>query len=83
MNELKELAEKILDIVGRKSPRLQPTEEDLAEWISNDRDASYKSRVNNACRWLVSEGRLKREGEGVANCPFWYRLTPRPFNRRF
>jgi hypothetical protein len=79
--ERAELAEKIVDLVNRKWQRLKLTELDLAEWICGHE--VYKSRVNDACRWLVDEGRLKREGEGVANSPYWYRpAPPSNFKRR-
>jgi hypothetical protein len=76
--ELAELANKIEDIVKRKYPRLKLTEEDLAEWILGD--AYYRASVNDACRWLVGNLRLSREGKGVAGSPYTYRPYPKSGN---
>ena len=67
----RELEDKIEALVRRKSPRLSLTEEDLSEWLLGD--AFYRPHVNRACRRLVDDHRLAREGGGVAHDPYWYR----------
>jgi len=65
------IADDIEALVRRKSPRLQLTEEDIAEMLFGP--SAYPQRVNKACRQLVAEERLKREGDGVPHSPHWYR----------
>jgi hypothetical protein len=79
----RQLEDKIEDLIRRKWPRLHLTEEDLAEWICGD--SAYQRDVNRACRRLLEEERLKREGGGVAYHPYTYRPWKKPtfkFNRK-
>jgi hypothetical protein len=67
----RELEDKVEALVRRKHPRLKLTEEDISEWLLGD--ASYRPHVNRACRRLVDDNRLVREGGGVAYDPYWCR----------
>jgi hypothetical protein len=71
-----ELADAIVSLVGRKWPRLKLTDEDISEMLFGT--AHYRPRVNTACHWLMAQNRLVRDGEGVANSPYWYR-PPSPY----
>jgi hypothetical protein len=75
-----ELADKIEALVKRKYPRLQLSDEDICEMLFGH--ALYRQQVNAACRRLISEQRLDRDGKGVAGSPFWYRPWGPPFERR-
>jgi hypothetical protein len=70
-----ELPDAIVLLVERKFPRLKLSDEDISEMLFGT--AYYRQRVNAACKWLVSERRLDRRGDGVANSPFWYRPPSR------
>ncbi|MGQ0446674.1 MAG: hypothetical protein ACT4O2_16535 [Beijerinckiaceae bacterium] len=67
------LADAIVELIERKYPRLKLTEEDIAEMMFGYGGEYYRSRVNEACRWLTEGKRLSRGGKGVAYDPFWYR----------
>jgi hypothetical protein len=67
----RELEDKIEALVRRKHPRLKLTEEDISEMIFGD--AFNRPHVNRACRRLVDDRRLERQGGGVAYDPYWYR----------
>jgi hypothetical protein len=56
------------------------TEAELAAPIFGRR-AGYQQRVNPACRRLIEEGRIERQGNGGAADPFTYRIPP--IKRRF
>ncbi len=73
----RELEKKITILIERKYPRLKLTEEDIAEMLFGD--SFNRPHVNRACRRLVDENRLVREGGGVANDPYWYRPWTEPF----
>ena len=66
------VADDILAEVKRK-PGL--TESELAVNIFGRKNA-YQQRVNQACRMLVSEHKLVRQGKGGASDPFTYREPP-------
>ena len=74
------LADAIVSLVGRKYLRLKLTEEDISEMLFAD--AGYRARVNTACRLLIEQKRLSRNGKGTAYNPFWYRSWREPFDRR-
>ncbi len=75
-----ELADAIVALVERKHPRLKLTDEDISEMLFGH--AYYRQRVNAACRRLIAEGRLLRNGEGVAYSPFRYRPWCPTIDRR-
>lgn len=66
--------ERIEDLV-RQNVKLQLTEKNIADMLFGQFYA-YQQRVNSACRRLVAEGRLVREGKGGASDPYVYRLPP-------
>jgi hypothetical protein len=66
-----ELADAIVSLVERKWPRLKLTDEDISEMLFAT--GHYRPRVNTACHWLMGQNRLTRNGDGVANSPYWYR----------
>jgi hypothetical protein len=61
------LADQIEDLVRRK-PGL--TEIELARLLHGR--AAYQQGINSACRRLVAEGRLERQGRGGWQHPFTY-----------
>jgi hypothetical protein len=75
-----QLADKIESLIKRKFPRLKLSDEDIAEMIFAD--SNYRSKVNEACKWLIAGKRLIREGEGVAYSPYWCRPWTPTFQRR-
>jgi hypothetical protein len=76
----RELEDRIEKLVRLMSPRMKRREElteaDLSEAIFGD--VSSQRRVNQACRRLVDDGRLDREGRGVAHDPHRYRPVLSP-----
>jgi hypothetical protein len=76
----RELEERVEALVKRKFPRLKLTEEDITEMLFGD--VFNRPHVNRACRRLVDDKRIIREGGGVAYDPFWYRPWAEPVNRR-
>ena len=76
----KGLEDRVEALVGRKFPRLKLTEEDIAEMLFGN--SFSRPHVNRACRRLVDEQRLIREGGGVAYDPYWYRPWTAPMVRR-
>lgn len=76
----KDLENRIEKLISRKYPRLKLTEEDITEMLFGD--SFNRPHVNRACRRLVDEERLIREGGGIAYDPYWYRPWSAPINRR-
>ena len=76
----RELENRIEALIRRKHPRLNLTEEDIAEMLFGD--AFNRPHVNRACRRLVDDKRIARGGGGVAGDPYWYRPWTAPFIRR-
>lgn len=66
------IADDVECLVKRKWPRLKLTEDDIAEMLFGQASA-YQQRVNKACRQLVDEKRLGREGEGIPYYPHTYK----------
>lgn len=61
--------EQIEDLVGRR-PGL--TEAEIASILFGA--DGYQQRVNSDCRWLVGQGRIRRQGDGGPADPFRYYL---------
>ena len=61
--------ERILAEVARK-PHL--TEHEIAQALFGQ--DGYQQRVNQDCRWLVSQGKLQRNGVGGSSDPFTYTI---------
>ena len=72
------IADDIEALIKRKR-RLSLTEEDIADMLFGQNNASQQ-RVNSACRQLVEERRLVRQGKGGASDPYTY--DPPPIKRR-
>jgi hypothetical protein len=72
------IADDIEALVKRKR-RLSLTEEDIADMLFGQNNA-YQQRVNSACRQLVKERRLVRQGKGGPDDPYTYH--PPPVTRR-
>jgi hypothetical protein len=72
------IADDIEALVNRKR-RLSLTEEDIADMLFGQHNA-FKQRVNPACRQLVAEKRLVRQGNGGLSDPYTYH--PPPIKRR-
>jgi hypothetical protein len=72
------IADDIEALIKRKR-RLSLTEEDIADMLFGQNNTSQQ-RVNSACRQLVEERRLVRQGKGGANDPYTYH--PPPIKRR-
>jgi len=72
------IADDIEALIKRKR-RLSLTEEDIADMLFGQNNASQQ-RVNSACRQLVAEKRLVRQGHGGPSDPYTYH--PPPIERR-
>ncbi len=72
------VADDVMHEVRRKSGR---TEDELAALIFG-RDNAYQQRVNSACRRLVAEGKVVRQGKGGASDPFTYHPPRVKIDRR-
>ena len=72
------IADDIVELVARKR-RHRLTEEDIAEFLFGPK--GNQQRVNAACRQLVEQKRLIRNGKGGQDDPFTYSFPL--FKRRF
>ena len=68
------IADDIVTLIARKR-RLRLTEEDIADMLFSQNKA-YQQRVNSACRQLVQQGKLVRNGKGGPTDPYTYSLAP-------
>ena len=77
------IADDIFALVQRKGRRHRNclTEEDI-EFLYGQGEGNQQ-RVNRACRQLVREKRLIRNGKGGQDDPYTYSLPPTKIKRRF
>jgi hypothetical protein len=68
------IADDIEALVKRKR-RLHLSEEDIADMLYGQ-DKGSQQRVNRACRQLVEQGRLVRNGNGGPADPYNYAQPP-------
>jgi hypothetical protein len=72
------IADDIETLIIRKSPRLHLNAEDIADMLFGRSNAPHKQdQVNAACRQLVEQKRLERNGKGGHDDPYTYHLPLR------